>query len=55
MQATAEFLESSFKQAGYVVKRQQYSVNNQSLANLEVEIPGVEQDYRHRPSLNFVF
>jgi hypothetical protein len=43
LQAAAEYLESSLKQAGYTVKRQQYSVNNQSFANLEVEIPGVEK------------
>ncbi len=40
LQAAADFLESSFQTIGYSVKTQEYSVDNQTFKNLEVEIPG---------------
>lgn len=43
LQAAVDFLQSSFTQAGYQVKQQGYSIDNQTYYNLEVEIPGTEQ------------
>lgn len=42
LKAAEQYLESAFKQAGYTVQQQQYSVGGQTFANLEIEIPGVE-------------
>ncbi|MBW4605367.1 MAG: M28 family peptidase [Calothrix sp. FI2-JRJ7] len=41
--SSADFLDSSFAEAGYEVKRQGYTIDNQTYYNLEVEIPGTER------------
>jgi Zn-dependent M28 family amino/carboxypeptidase len=38
--AAADFIEMSFQQAGYEIKRQSYDVSGKSCSNIEVEIPG---------------
>ncbi len=43
LNAAADFIESSFKEAGYKVNQQEYQINNKTFANLEVEIKGVEK------------
>ncbi|MDY6897670.1 MAG: M28 family peptidase [Cyanobacteriota bacterium] len=43
MNAAADFLNSSFQEAGYQVNKQEYKINNQTFTNLEVEIKGVEK------------
>ena len=43
LNAAANFLESSFQEAGYKVNKQEYQINNQTFTNLEVEIKGVEK------------
>ncbi len=43
LNATKDFLKSSFKEAGYKVNQQEYQINNKTFANLEVEIKGVEK------------
>lgn len=40
LQAAADFLETGFAKAGYTVQRQTYPVDDQTYANLEVEIRG---------------
>ncbi len=39
----ADFLESSFEEAGYKVNKQEYKIDNKTFTNLEVEIKGVEK------------
>ena len=43
LNAAADFLESSFQEAGYKVNKQEYKINNQTFTNLEVEIKGVDK------------
>ncbi|BAZ11958.1 hypothetical protein NIES4071_37860 [Calothrix sp. NIES-4071] len=39
----ADFLDTSFAEAGYSVKQQGYTIDNKTYYNLEVEIPGTER------------
>ncbi|AFY53179.1 putative aminopeptidase [Rivularia sp. PCC 7116] len=39
----ADFLKSSFQEAGYQVNKQEYKIDNKTFTNLEVEIKGVEK------------
>ena len=43
MTAAADFLKSSWATAGYQVQQQEYTVDNQTYYNLEVEIPGTDR------------
>ncbi len=43
LNAAADFLESSFQEAGYQVNKQEYKIDNKTFTNLEVEIKGVEK------------
>ena len=43
LMAAADFLDASFAQTGYKVQRQEYTIDNQTYYNLEVEIPGTQR------------
>lgn len=43
LNAAKDFLEYSFEEAGYQVKKQEYKINDKTFTNLEVEIKGVDK------------